>query len=207
MSPRTPARPEAEARSAAPSADRTRPSMSICRTTCAAPGADGGADRDLAVPPRRAHQQQVGHVRARDEQHEQDADLQHAGAACARRRRVCSRMGTAYPLKPLAWRKPRTAAAARGCASTIVFICASSCSIVAPGASRAIIELNSLPRALSDICRRRERERHEQRDVARRQLEVRRQDADDAVRLAIEPDVAADDGRVGAEARHSRGRR
>ena len=32
-----------------------------------------------------------------------------------------------------------------------------------------------------------------------RQLEIGRQDADDTVRLAVEPDVAADDGPVGAE--------
>ena len=36
--------------------------------------------------------------------------------------------------------------------SVITFICSSSCAIDAPGRSRAIIWLNSLPRALSDIC-------------------------------------------------------
>ncbi len=34
----------------------------------------------------------------------------------------------------------------------IAFIWPLTCSIVAPGRSRAIIELNSLPRALSHIC-------------------------------------------------------
>ena len=34
----------------------------------------------------------------------------------------------------------------------IVLNCAFACPIVAPGARRAIIELNSLPRPSSDIC-------------------------------------------------------
>jgi hypothetical protein len=36
--------------------------------------------------------------------------------------------------------------------STIAFISPLTCSMVAPGRSRAIIELDSLPRALSLIC-------------------------------------------------------
>ena len=41
------------------------------------PRAERRADRELAVAAGGAHQQQVGDVRAGDEQHEQDAALQH----------------------------------------------------------------------------------------------------------------------------------
>ena len=42
----------------------------------ALPRAERGADRQLAIAAGGAHQQQVGDVRARDEQHQQDEDLE-----------------------------------------------------------------------------------------------------------------------------------
>ena len=47
----------------------------------AAAGADRRADRDLAPPAGRAHQQQVRDVRARDQQHEADGAGEHRAAS------------------------------------------------------------------------------------------------------------------------------
>ena len=58
--------------SAVPTAAITRLSASICRTSCPRLGADRGADRELAAAPGGAHDQQVRHVRAGDQQDERD---------------------------------------------------------------------------------------------------------------------------------------
>jgi hypothetical protein len=76
----------------------------------------------------------------------------------------------------------------------MTFICASSCSIVARN-HRAELVAPALIRHLL----RREREGHERGHIARRQRQVGRQDADDAVGLAVETDVAPDERPVGAE--------
>jgi hypothetical protein len=47
-----------------------------------------------------------------------------------------------------------------------------------------------------------EAKRHERGDIARGQLEVRGQNAHNAIRFAIQSYVAADEARIGAEARH-----
>ena len=47
------------------------------RDQAPASGADGDADRDFLSPRRRARQQQVGHVRAGDQQNQADHRAQH----------------------------------------------------------------------------------------------------------------------------------
>ena len=66
-------------------------SVSSCRTICAAARADRGADGDFALPAGRAREQQVGDVRARDQQHEADrAEQDAAGPACTSRTAMSS---------------------------------------------------------------------------------------------------------------------
>ena len=62
-----------------------------------------------------------------------------------------SRIDTDVPVKPLRSTKARRCGRRSRLRSTIAFICASSCSRVAPGARRAIMLLNSLPRAWSVV--------------------------------------------------------
>ena len=60
-----------------PSTHSTRLSVSSCRMTRIAAGAERAADRDLALARRAAREQQVGDVGARDQQHEADRAGQH----------------------------------------------------------------------------------------------------------------------------------
>ena len=144
-----PERQPADARRAATS---TTPSVSICRTSrhCPAPSVVRIASSRYAAG--RAHQQQVRDVDAGDQQHDEHARLQHverrphvADQLLADRTRVAAEAARASRTSAHCGSRSRLR-------STIVFICALSCSIVAPGRSRAIIELNSLPRPWSDIC-------------------------------------------------------
>ena len=111
-----------------PASARTRLSASICTTSRRAAGAERGADRDLALAHRGAHEQQVGDVRARDQ--DDDADR---GEQRQQRRPDAADDLLVQPrrLRPIRWRwSPGTARASR---SAIVFISARACSSETPG--------------------------------------------------------------------------
>ena len=65
-----------------------------------ATGADRGSDRELALPARRSREQQVGHVAARDQQHQRDRAEQHQQrrSHVARRRLAHRHDGDAFLL-------------------------------------------------------------------------------------------------------------
>ena len=71
-------------------------------------------------------------------------------------------------------------------------ICCCACATVAPGLSRPTIDQLLLCRESSDRLLGREGQRQPQLDLGIDEEEVGRQDADDRVRLAVDPQVAAD---------------
>ena len=77
-----------------PSARACTLSVSSCRITRRAAGADGGANRHFPLPHRGARQQQVRHIRARDQQHERRPRRAARAAPVLTSPTVASRIGT-----------------------------------------------------------------------------------------------------------------
>ena len=164
------------------------------------PGAERRPDRQLATPSGRPHQEQIRDVGARNQQHEQHAALQDQ----QRRAHVADQLiahADREPAEAARLRELRT-----GREPVVVAIDNRLDLRVQLIDGRAGAEPRDhhaelvAARVVGHLLRR-ERERHQERDVARRKVEVRGQHADDAVGAAVEADVAADDRLVPAESR------
>ena len=156
-------------------------------------GAERRPDRQLAAASGGAHQQQVRDVGAGDEEDEEHACLQDVAAATRVSPTSWSRIGRANPVKPLVFTKSALCGSRSRLRATIVLHLRVGLldrrARAQPRDHLAELVAASGVRHLL----RREGERHQRADLASGQLEVPRQDADDLVRLAVHPDVAADD--------------
>ena len=163
------------------------------------PRAERGPDGQLAIAPGSTHQQEVGDVRARDEQHEQDEDLEEI-ERCAEiaDELVADRHGVAAEAARARERLPLGQAFQHAIDDRLhlrVDLLDRRARLEA-GDHLAELVAATLVRHLLG----RERERHEQRDVTSRELEVGGQDAHDLIRLAAQTDAAPDDRTIGREA-------
>ena len=162
------------------------------RDDAAASRAKRRANGELAPPRRRAHQQQVRDVGARNQEQQDDARLQNeerradvADELIAQSDRISAE--AARLRERLKLRQAFEVARHDRLELSVRLVDGR------PGAQARDHRAELIAAALVGHLLRRERERNEQRDVARRNLEVRRQDADDAIRFAVDADVASDD--------------
>ena len=156
------------------------------------PGAERGPDRELAVSARGTHQQQAGNIGAGNQQKDDDAGLQYV-ERCARVANQLVAQRDRVPAEPARHREGTTS---RQALEVAIHDRLHLRVRLFDGGPRLqprnhLTELVA-PSGVGHLfgC---ERKRLQNRDLSGRQLEVCRQDTGDAMRLAVQADVAADD--------------
>ncbi len=162
------------------------------------PGPEARADRELPSTPAGAHEQQVGNVRAGDEQHEQHPCLQHeerlAGIPDELLAYRAGEAGKAARFQEVGRRQ--TFHVARNDSLELRVHLVERGSRTEPG--NHLAELVA-PAGIRHLLRR-EGKRDERGDLTARQLEIGRQHSGHRICLTVHPHVAPDDGGVAPEA-------